>query len=448
MTFNSAGKDLSEELKHRVINVANLAAGKPYISGVGHAKSSVATVWVPLLSFAAPGGIYVECLRGDGLDERELEFLTLCAAIAGAAFDRVCSIENGDIKVQPSVFHGIVGSSKQIREVQERIQIAGTNLATILIEGESGTGKELVARAIHQCGARSRGPFVPVDCGALPEGLIEAELFGAKKGAYTGAIVDRPGLFEAASGGTIFLDEISNLSLSAQAKLLRVLQDHEVRKVGSTSAKTMDVRLIAATNCSLEKLVREGKFRKDLLYRLKVLDISLPPLRDRKSDIPQLATTFLERLNLLNHTSKYLGPRMHERLLNYNYPGNIRELQNVMERAFYSSRGVVITQIDFLDDGAEHSAVGETENWFRELTDGSQNFWDAVHDPYKRRDIPRERVLALVDYGLRVTRGNYQAMATKFQIPKRHYRKFMDFLRRNRCLLDFRPYRNSDPTDS
>jgi Nif-specific regulatory protein len=346
-----------------------------------------------------------------------------------------------------AVSHGIIGTSKPTSEIHEQIQIAATNDANVVIEGESGTGKELVARAIHAQSARAKAPFVPVDCGALPEALIEAELFGAKRGSYTGSLSDRVGLFEAAHTGTIFLDEISNLGLAAQAKLLRVLQDREVRKIGSTSGKFVDVRLIVATNCNLEKLVQQGKFRNDLLYRLKVLYLLIPPLRERRGDIPVLATTFLERLNTANQTQKYFGSSVMPKLTAGNYPGNVRELQNAVERAFYSTRGAVITQVSFLESSGSPASY-DAENWFRDLTEGRQDFWRAVHDPYKRRDIPRERVVALVDYGLRTTRGNYKAMASKLQIRKDEYRRFMDFLRRNKCLLDFRPYRRmAEPSE-
>jgi transcriptional regulator with PAS, ATPase and Fis domain len=253
-------------------------------------------------------------------------------------------------------------------------------------------------------------------------------------------------LFESAHTGTLFLDEISNLGLQAQSKLLRVLQEREVRRIGSLNGKVVDVRLISATNCNLERLVREGKFRQDLLYRLKVLHVLLPPLRNRKEDIPLLATTFLARLNLSSQTKKYFGSRLMECFLEYSYPGNVRELHNAVERAFYSTIGSVITQVDFLREfrSVENPGQNETESWFKDLTEGRENFWSAVHDRYKRRDISRETVVALVDFGLRTTRGNYKTMASMFQIPKEEYHRFMDFLRRSRCLLDFRPYRRID----
>ena len=442
MTIHSLPPAATDELKRQVASTAAIAGNKTYITGDGTQLIRHMRVWIPILCLTHQGGIYVECSRGQiALDEREIEFLTLAAAVAAAALDRINGRASGIRASQAAEVHGIVGASQQVNEIQARIEIAATNSANVLIEGESGTGKELVAKAIHAASARMKAPFIPVDCGALPEELIEAELFGSKKGAYTGALADRSGLFEAADHGTIFLDEISNLGLVSQAKLLRVLQDREVRKIGSTTGRFVDVRVIAATNCNLEKLVREGKFRKDLLYRLKVLHIPLPPLRDRRGDIPLLATTFLERLNAANDTKKYFGSQATDKLTQHDYPGNVRELHNAVERAFYSTRSAVITQVEFLEGSTERASTYETENWFKDLTEGRQDFWSAVHDPYKRRDIPREKVVALVDYGLRATRGNYKAMAAKFQIPKEEYRRFMDFLRRNNCLLDFRPYR-------
>jgi transcriptional regulator with GAF, ATPase, and Fis domain len=272
--------------------------------------------------------------------------------------------------------------------------------------------------------------------------LIEAELFGAKKGAYTDAIADRPGLFEAAHNGTIFLDEISNTSPAVQVKLLRVLQEREVRRIGETRGRTVDVRLIAASNSNLDTLVQEGRFRKDLLYRLKVLHITVPPLRNRREDIPMLAHAFLERLNTANKTKKQFAPGALAQLSTHSLPGNVRELQNAVERAFFLARGSTINQIT-LEAHADAVSVNEVQSWFKEIVEGRKNFWSAVHDRYKQRDIPREKVVALVDLGLRTTRGSYKRVASMFHLKGAEYRRFMDFLRRNRCLLDFRPYRKA-----
>jgi transcriptional regulator with PAS, ATPase and Fis domain/Tfp pilus assembly protein PilF len=418
VVFTTAGRmkyysstSLSKQAKEQIIKMAEHASEKPYLAGAGLHQVRKSSVWVPLRSLSLSGGIFMQCPRGHtGPTEREIEFLTLAAVVAGAALDHAVT-KTSLLSMTTSVAtHGIIGTSKQANEILEQIQIASTNDANVLIEGESGTGKELVARAIHDQSARSKGSFIPVDCGALPQDLIEAELFGAKRGSYTGALSDRIGLFEAAHHGTIFLDEISNLGLGAQAKLLRVLQDREVRKIGSTMGKVVDVRLIAATNCNLDKLVKQGTFRKDLLYRLRVLFVSIPPLKDRKGDIPLLATTFLQRLNSKNHTQKFFGPTIIGKLTSYNYPGNVRELQNGIERAFYSTRSTVITHVTFLEETSANADVSfEAESWFRDLTEGRKDFWHSVHDPYKRRDIPREKVVALVDYGLRATRGELQS---------------------------------------
>jgi transcriptional regulator with GAF, ATPase, and Fis domain len=335
----------------------------------------------------------------------------------------------------------MIGASKAIRDVYAKIQIAARNTATVLIEGESGTGKELVAKAIHAAGPRAKEPFIAVDCGAIPEALIETELFGAKKGSYTGAAADRPGLFEAADRGTIFLDEISNTTPALQAKLLRVIQEREVRRIGETRDRRIDVRLIVATNANLEKLVNEARFRKDLFYRLKVLYIKTPPLRNRRDDIPMLAQTFLQKLNAANGLKKYFGPGVLNHLSIQTFPGNVRELQNAIERAFFSAKGGAITEVPLENQVQSPGDADEVTSWFKELSEGRKDFWSAIHNRYKRRDISREKILALVDLGLRSTRGSYKSLASRFHLKERDYRRFMDFLRRNECLLDFRPYR-------
>jgi transcriptional regulator with PAS, ATPase and Fis domain len=341
-------------------------------------------------------------------------------------------------------FHGIIGASKAIREVYSHIKAAAGNAATVLIEGESGTGKELVAKAIHSAGPRAKAPFIAVDCGAIPEALIEAELFGAKKGSYTGASADRAGLFEAAHRGTIFLDEISNTTPALQAKLLRVIQEREIRRIGETRGRPVDVRLIVASNQSLETLAAAGQFRKDLLYRLNVLHVRVPPLRNRREDIPMLAHAFLQKLNASNKTRRYFASGVIDNLLAQTFAGNVRELQNAVERAFFLTKGIMITTIAI--DAAAASAdtqSDEVQTWFKDISEGRKDFWSAIHKSYKRRDISREKVLAFVDFGLRSTRGSYKEMAGRFRLKEAEYRRFMDFLRRNECLLDFRPYRKA-----
>jgi DNA-binding NtrC family response regulator/tetratricopeptide (TPR) repeat protein len=431
-------------LRNRIDALVAKFRGRIYLDGPIHSTRGETVAWIPFTSLTSSGGIYVRCTRkSPPLRERILEFLALVGSLVGPALDRVQGLQT-DMSAASPEFAGIVGSSPNLKRLHAQIEIAASNVATVLIEGESGTGKELVAKAIHQNCVRAKGPFIPVDCGAIPEGLIEVELFGAKRGAYTGAVTDRAGLFEAANQGTIFLDEIANMSLAVQAKLLRVLQEREVRRIGETKGRPIDVRMMVATNCSLDQLVREGKFRQDLLYRLKVLHIRVPPLRNRRDDIPLLATTFLTRLNSANNVRKYFGPGVLEQLTKHQYPGNVRELQNAVERAFFSIKGNAINEVQLEQIDSQPAATqDEVQTWFKDLTEGRKNFWSAVHDRYKRRDISRERVVALIDFGLRSARGSYKTMSEMLQMKETEYRRFMDFLRRNDCLLDFRPYRKS-----
>jgi two-component system response regulator AtoC len=243
----------------------------------------------------------------------------------------------------------LVGSSPPMLEVYKLIARVAAGKSTVLLEGESGTGKELVARAIHANGLRQNGPFVPVNCAALPETLLETELFGHEKGAYTGAVGARPGLFETADGGTLFLDEIGDIGPALQVKLLRVTQEQELRRVGGTSAIKVDVRLVAATNHDLAALVKEGRFREDLFYRLNVVRIVLPPLRERREDIPMLAHHFLQKYSGGSAPIRGFVPATLALLQRYHWPGNVRELENVIERAVSLGHGPLILPDDLPD---------------------------------------------------------------------------------------------------
>jgi DNA-binding NtrC family response regulator/tetratricopeptide (TPR) repeat protein len=444
--WHSLRMQLSDDLAKHIRSLATRSNAGRYFGVIERTERKHVISWIPIKSRYWFGGIYVECRQGrPGFSEREMEFLTIVGTIASGALEQIENrkAERTTMAAEISEFRGIIGASKAIREIYSQIEIAAGNAATVLIEGESGTGKELVAKAIHASGPRATGPFVPVDCGAIPEGLIEAELFGAKKGSYTGAITDRPGLFEAANRGTIFLDEISNTSPTLQAKLLRVLQEREVRRLGETKGRSIDVRLIVASNADLDALVQAGTFRKDLLYRLKVLHIKVPPLRNRREDIPMLAQCFLARLNTANNTKKQFAAGVITQVAMHAFPGNVRELQNAVERAFFSAKGMSVTSVP-IESVQEIASLDEVATWFNELAEGRKDFWTTVQSRYKRRDISREKVLALVDFGLRSTRGSYKAMASTFRLKEKDYRRFMDFLRRNDCLLDFRPYRKGD----
>lgn len=239
--------------------------------------------------------------------------------------------------------YGLIGECASMRQVYDRIARAAPTDATVLILGESGTGKELVARALHDASPRRRAPMVAVNCAAIPLDLVESELFGHEKGAFTGASQAREGLVGAANGGTLFLDEIGELPLDAQARLLRVVQEGEVRKVGSTRSLRVDVRLIAATHRDLPALVREGRFRQDLYFRLNVMAINLPPLRERAEDIPALAHSMLERsCTRLRRPVMQLAPAAMAAIRSHAWPGNVRELENALERAVILSDGDTI----------------------------------------------------------------------------------------------------------
>lgn len=241
----------------------------------------------------------------------------------------------------------IISASRQMQEALNLVGRVGPSQATVLILGESGTGKELFARAIHYASPRADKPLIKVNCAALPENLLESELFGHEKGAFTGAVARRIGRFEQADQGSIFLDEIGDLSSALQAKLLRVLQEKEIERVGSNQTIKIDVRMIAATNRNLEEAIKKGTFREDLYYRLNVVTISLPSLRGRKEDIPLLIEYFLKQYSAENKKPvPSLTKESQDLLLRYNYPGNVRELENIIERAVILSRGENITSQD------------------------------------------------------------------------------------------------------
>ena len=239
--------------------------------------------------------------------------------------------------------HNIIGKSKRMQDVFELIEQVADVDASVLVEGETGTGKELVARAIHQLGPRATGPFVAVNCSALPESLLESELFGHVKGAFTGAMRDKIGRFQAAEGGTIFLDEIGDISQTIQVKLLRVLQERTIERVGDEKPIAVNIRVISATNRPLVELVSQGAFRQDLLYRLRVIPIQMPALRERRDDIPLLAHHFIERFReATGRPITDLDAAAQAILLDYHWPGNVRELENVVEYAFVKARSGLI----------------------------------------------------------------------------------------------------------
>ena len=259
-------------------------------------------------------------------------------------------------------FHNIVGKSKKMQEIYRIIAKVAMTDSTVLIYGQSGTGKELIARAIHFNSPRREKQFVPVDCAVLSENLLESELFGHVRGSFTGAVTTKPGLFEVADGGTVFLDEVGNISLSIQAKLLRVLQEREFTPVGGTKSKKVDIRLIAATNKDLEKMIKEETFREDLYYRLNIVPISLPTLKERQEDIPLLAVHFLKKYTEeMGKTIKAFTPEAMEKLMKYPWPGNVRELENVIERTVVMTDDEMVRVEHLILPGQQEKEISENQ---------------------------------------------------------------------------------------
>ncbi len=285
----------------------------------------------------------------------------LCLLIQRALRERALHDELAALRAQlrerPS-FQGVLSRNPKMLEIFDLIGNVAESTTTVLIEGETGTGKEQIARAIHHASSPFRkGPIVVVNCAALPENLLESELFGHEKGSFTGAAGQRKGRFELANGGTLFLDEVGDIPAQMQVKLLRVLQERQFERVGGNETHNVDVRVIGATNRNLEKLVKEGKFREDLYYRLNVLKIDLPPLRDRLEDIPLLAAHFTEKYTRPGHPPCQIAPEAMELLLAHSWPGNIRQLENAMERAALTAKESVIRPENLPLDVAQPAPV-------------------------------------------------------------------------------------------
>jgi len=364
--------DVSEGMIAKVLRhgspivVPDLAQDPLFVNRTGHNLDGVvgtAYIVVPLRSDREVIGI-LSVDRKPGGDrpinfERDVRILSLVANLLGQTFqlhkavaaDRQHLLEETS-RLQKQLqgkydIENVVGKSKRMKEVFADVhQAAGGSDATVLLRGESGTGKEAIAHAIHYLSPRSKGPFVKLNCAALPETLLESELFGHEKGSFTGATTERKGRFEMANGGTIFLDEIGDISPAFQAKLLRVLQEHEFERVGGSKTIKTDVRLVAATNRNLEEMVQKGEFRADLYFRLNVVTIFLPALRERKDDIPLLVDFFLSRFNTENNRRLTITSGAVDILMQCNWPGNVRELENCIQRAATMTRGNVIRETD------------------------------------------------------------------------------------------------------
>ncbi|HEX5659890.1 MAG TPA: sigma-54 dependent transcriptional regulator [Polyangiales bacterium] len=304
----------------------------------------------------------VEAMRLGAYDYVQKPFVNteLLAQIEKALEKRSIVHENRTLRARvKGVFQlgDLVGKAPRMQAVMDVVRRVASGRSSVLITGESGTGKEVVARALHQTGERASQPFVTVNCGALPESLMESELFGHEKGAFTGATARKDGLFRAANGGTLFLDEIGELPTPLQVKLLRVLQERKVRPVGGQQEIEVDVRVVAATNRDVEVSVREGSFRQDLFYRLNVIRIQLPPLRERMEDVPTLAQHFLLKHSALEGKRLSLSPEAMSWIVQQRYPGNVRELENVIERAVALASEPLVVRSDLSDEAAESPAA-------------------------------------------------------------------------------------------
>jgi len=306
-------------------------------------------------------------------------------------------------KIQENYHFGnMVAKSNAMLNVFKLAEKVAQYNTTVLIYGDSGTGKELIAKGIHFTGQRAKKSLVPVNCGSIPENLLESELFGYKKGAFTGADRDKKGLFEEADGGTIFLDEIGELPLSLQVKLLRVLQENEIRAVGDSKTKKIDVRVIVATSKNLRYEVSKGAFREDLFFRLNVLTIMLPPLRERPEDIPLLSQHFIDRFNIsLDKEIKGITPAAMSLLLKHNWPGNVRELENVIERGVVLAEDSILLPENFPPELGEESKMSKIDDWF---------------DGYSLKTAQKILEKKLITKALKTTNGNRTQAARILEI--------------------------------
>jgi DNA-binding NtrC family response regulator len=357
-SVTAAAKRLSEEVFDLVVTDLRMPDGDG-LDVLRAAKAHAPATAVILLTAYAEWKSAKEAIRLGALDyfEKGQEPDELNHRIDMALAGRALRRENENLRAQLReryALSGLIAQSPAMHDILDLVERVAPTDATLLIQGESGTGKEVIAKAVHHASARAARPFVAVNCGAVPETLLESELFGYMRGAFTGAAVNKLGLFEEADGGTLFLDEIAEMPAALQVKLLRALQSGEVRRLGATQAATIDVRVISATNGELAARISQGTFREDLFYRLNVIQIVLPPLRDRREDIPALAEHFLTRSAGKLGRRLRLAPETLERLLRYPWPGNVRELENAIERATILARGEIVEP----DDLPPHVSAG------------------------------------------------------------------------------------------
>jgi transcriptional regulator with PAS, ATPase and Fis domain len=347
----------------------------------------------------------------------------------------------------------LIGASHQMMELRQEIERIARSDAKVLITGESGVGKELVARAIHFNSPRVDRPFVPVNCAGLPETLLESELFGHVKGSFTGAYRDKPGKLENADEGTVFMDEVGEMTLRMQGLLLRFLETGELQKVGADrAARIVNVRVIAATNRNLQDLIVQGAFREDLFYRLNVIHFWVPPLRERKEDIPAMIDHFFKRFTRNNgHLVRGIDQEAFTSLCDYAWPGNVRELENVIERLVVTGRHEYVKLEDLPAEIRAQRGVSVrpkrerrrtiADDLYKKLLEERVSFWTAVYPLYMAREITRQNVRDIVRKGLEEARGNYKIVCKLFNMDPGDYKKFLNFLRKHDCQLPFKEFR-------
>jgi transcriptional regulator with GAF, ATPase, and Fis domain len=344
----------------------------------------------------------------------------------------------------------LIGVSRALCGIAQEVDDVARFEAKVLITGESGVGKDIVARLIHQR-SRRQGPFVTINCAGVPDSLLESELFGHVRGSFTGAYRDKRGWLDRAEGGTIFLDEVGEMTLRMQALFLRFVENGEIQPVGSEHVQTVgNVRIVAATNRNLVERVGQRQFREDLYYRLNVVHIVVPPLRERLDDIRPLAEHFLDVFSAAYHLPRpTLGDEALAQLTAYRWPGNVRELSNVLERIVVRNRATVISEADVFSAGLAYSIVRSTspqretpDVLYERMVKAGDSFWSVVHSPFTSHDLTRADLRALVGRGLEQTRGNYRNLLTLFNVPQQDYKRFLNFLAKHGCHRRFHEFRS------
>jgi two-component system, NtrC family, response regulator HydG len=428
----ASGQAALEQLRREPVDVVLTDLMMPGMSGqelLRAVRAVAPEVEVVLMTAYGTVEAAVEVMKDGAYDflTKPLKRHAVLKSVRQAAEKRRLLQENRQLKSKLAGLSGqaaIVGQSPALRAVLDVARQAASSVATVLLLGESGTGKELFARALHDLSGRAGGPFVPINCAAIPESILESELFGYERGAFTGAAARKEGRIERADGGTLFLDEVGELSPQVQAKLLRVLQEGEIERLGGTQALKVDCRVVAATNRDLAGAVREGKFREDLFYRLNVIQLRLPPLRDRVEDLPLLASHFLARAAGRNNKPvRSLSPAALAAIEAYAWPGNVRELENAVERAVVLARG------EQIEEGDLPEAVRESFGRARSLPGPSQGQAVALGLEGRSLAVPlgttmEEIELRVIRETLRHTKGDKNLAAALLGIAARTiYRK-------------------------